>query len=384
MDGSLPRAAVPLRVCHVITGFDTGGAERVLMQTVRRLDPKRFESLIVSLRPYGPLSAEASQLGVDVVHLNMWRRPGPVTLWRLGALLRRRRVDIVHAYLYDASLAVRVAGRLVGVPVVLTSTRASLGYLSPLAWWVDRVTARWCDRVIAVSASTARFVVEKEGIPTEKVVVISNGVDLERFRPQDAASARHAFGIPADAFVVSCVGRLHEHKGHPDLFGALAMIRNDIPRLVCLIAGEGPEHSALAALVRSLGLDDVCRFLGAVDDVRAVYAAADVTVLPSYFEGMPNTVLEAMAMARPVVATAVDGSVELVRPNETGLLVAPGDSAALAAALLALARDAPRRRDMGMRARGLAESEHSFARTIARLEALYAREWDNAVPRRSA
>lgn len=371
-------------MCHVITGFDTGGAERVLMQTVQRLDTRFFESLIVSLRSQGPLSPDAEGLGVEVIHLDMWRRPGPLTLWRLARLLRRKQVQIVHAYLYDASLAVRLTGRVAGVPVVLTSTRASLGYLSPFAWWVDRLTARWCDRVIAVSAATARFVIETEGIPKAKVIVIPNGVDLNRFRPEDGASARRALGIPPESFVLSCVGRLHEHKGHRDLFDALAIIRNRVRGLVCLIAGDGPARSHLEDRVRFLGLGSICRFLGSIDRIETIYSAADVSVLPSRFEGMPNTVLEAMAMARPVVATAVDGSVELVRPNETGILVPPGDVGALAAALLDLSRDSDRREMMGTRAREVAQRDHGIERTIARLEALYAAEWESALRRMNA
>src|SRR5437867_3393448 len=147
------------RVCYVITGLATGGAERVLLQTVRRLDPRAFESLIVSLRSRGPLSWEAERTGVKTLHLGMGRRPGPVTLWRLARVFRQENVGVVHAYLYDASIASRLAGRLAAVPVVLTSTRASLEYLPRVAWWLDRLTAPWCQRIIAVSRGTADFVV---------------------------------------------------------------------------------------------------------------------------------------------------------------------------------------------------------------------------------
>src|SRR5689334_16119487 len=105
------KPTAPLRVCHVITGFDTGGAERVLLQTVQRLDRSRFESTIVSLRNRGPLSDRADRSGVETIHLGMGKRPGPVTIWRLARVFRRRRVEVVHAYLYDASIASRLAGR---------------------------------------------------------------------------------------------------------------------------------------------------------------------------------------------------------------------------------------------------------------------------------
>jgi len=371
-------------VCHVITGFDTGGAERVLLQTVRRLDPSRFESLIVSLRRPGPLSGEAVRSGVETIHLDMGRRPGPGTLWRLARIFRRKNVALVHAYLYDASIASRLAGRWARVPVVLTSTRASLEYLPRAAWWLDRVTARWCQCIIAVSRGTADFVVQKEKIPEGKVVLVPNGVDLEHYRPGDRAAARATWAISDGAFVVASIGRLHLQKGHRFLLEAIRRIREDIPGLVCLIAGEGPLRDELARYANALGVADCCYFLGVVSDPRNVYDAADVTVLPSLYEGMPNVVLEAMAMACPVVATQVEGTVDLVRPGETGLLVPPGDAVALAEGLKALAADPERRRTMGARSRERAAAHHSIDKMVASVEALYSREWDRSIALRQS
>ncbi len=364
-----------LRVCHVITGFDTGGAERMLLQTAARLDPSRFHSLIVSLRDRGPLSAEADRSGVETIHLGMGRRPGPATLWQLARTFRRKNVAVVHAYLYDASIASRLAGRWARVPVVLTSTRASLEYLPRAAWWLDRLTARWCQRIIAVSRGTAEFIVHNERIPESKVVVLPNGVDLRHYRPGDHAAARARWAIPDDGFVVASIGRLHPQKGHRFLLEALARIRHDIPGLVCIMAGDGQLRDELIHYASLLGLADCCRFLGAVADSRSVYDAADVTVLASLYEGMPNVVLEAMAMACPVLATKVQGTVDLVRPGETGLLVPPGDAVALAEGLRELAADSRRRRAMGARSRRLAEAHHGIDKMVASLEALYLREW---------
>lgn len=368
----------------MITGFDTGGAERVLLRTVRRLDGKRFLPLVVSLRSPGPLSPEAERTGVEVIHLGMGRRPGPATIWRLGRLFRKRGVDIAHAYLYDASIVVRIAGRLGQVPVVVTSTRASLSYLPRVAWWLDRATARWCQRIVAVSRGTAEFVIDRERMPRDKVVVIPNGVDLEHFRPGDRASARARLGVASDAFVVACVGRLHPQKGHRHLFQALSAVRERLPGLICLIAGDGPLRGALEAEAERLGLETVCRFFGVQDPIQPLYDAADVTALPSLYEGMPNVVLEAMAMGCPVIATAVEGSVDLVDPGVTGLLVPPADAPALGRALVALAGDPVGRTAMGVAARAAAERSHGIDHMVTALEALYANEWESAVRRNDA
>jgi glycosyltransferase involved in cell wall biosynthesis len=240
------------------------------------------------------------------------------------------------------------------------------------------MTARWCRRIIAVSHATARFIVDVEGIPAGKVTVIPNGVDLERFRVEPPARARQALGLTDADFVVACVGRLHPHKGQADLVDALAIVRERVPGLVCLVAGEGPERASLEARVRARDLTDRCRFLGSVDRIETIYAACDVAVLPSRFEGMPNTVLEAMAMGRPVVATSVDGSVELVRHGETGVLVPPRNAGALADALMGLARDRAAASRMGARGRAAVEAQYDIQRTVHLVEALYDAEWKAA------
>lgn len=373
-----------LRVCHLITGFDTGGAERVLLQTVQRLDPVRFESLIASLRPPGPLSPTVDRIGVKTFYLGMGRRPGPVTLWRLVRLLRRHRVAIVHSYLYDASIAARLAGRWARVPIILTSTRAPLEYLPRFAWWLDRFTSRWCQRVLAVSRHTADVIVRVEGIPSDKVVVVPNGVDLQRFSPRSLGEARATWGVEERAFVVGTIGRLSPEKGHRYLLEALAIVKEAVPTLVCLIAGGGPLRNQLERQVGELGLGGVCRFLGEVPQVETVFAAVDVMVLPSLFEGMPNAVLEAMAMGCPVVATAVGGSTELVGEGETGLLVPPADPMALAGAIVRLASSEALRESMRKRSREVAEARHGIDRTIRSIEQIYLDEWERVVAPRAS
>jgi glycosyltransferase involved in cell wall biosynthesis len=320
----------------------------------------------------------AEATGVEVIHLGMRRHPGPYTIGRLAQLFRRRSIGVVHAYLYGASVAARIAGRLSRVPVVITSTRASLGYLPRLAWWLDRVTARWCQRVIAVSKGTAAFLIDQEGMPKEKVVVIPNGVDLDHFRPGNRLAARARLGIPPNAFVIASVGRLHPQKGHEFLLAAIARLCQRLPDVLCLIAGDGADREKLMGLSLQLNVENSCRFLGWVSDMRDVYAAADVTVQTSLYEGMPNVVLEAMAMGCPVVATAVEGSVELVRPDQTGFLVPSADAASLFSQLLYLGLYPERRATLGLLARHVVENEHGVDRMVGAIERLYDAECKRA------
>jgi len=217
-----------------------------------------------------------------------------------------------------------------------------------------------------------------EGIPREKIVVIPNGVDLERFKPRDLYQSKRLFGIDEDSFVIASVGRLSQEKGHRHLFEALAAARPSIPKVTCLMAGDGPLRDTLVAQVRALGLEKVCRFLGDVADVESVLAAADVMVLPSIFEGMPNALLEAMAMGCPVIATAVGGSKELVRPGETGLLVPPRDTASLASALEQFALSFRDHGGMRRRIRDIAAASYGIDSMVRSLEQLYLDQWNSA------
>jgi glycosyltransferase involved in cell wall biosynthesis len=237
------------------------------------------------------------------------------------------------------------------------------------------VTARWCQRIIAVSEHTADVIVRVEGIEAEKVVVIPNGVDLHRFAPRNVRVARARWGVKEGTFVVASIGRLSKEKGHRYLLQALAAARTAIPSMVCLIAGDGPLRQKLETEAHTLGLEETCRFLGDVPEIETVFAAADVTVLPSVFEGMPNAVLEAMAMGCPVIATAVGGSAELVRHGETGFLVPPADTTALAGALVDLAGSVQRRTRMRARSREIAEACHGIKQMIRSVESLYVDEW---------
>jgi glycosyltransferase involved in cell wall biosynthesis len=255
--------------------------------------------------------------------------------------------------------------------VIITSTRATLGYLPRAAWWIDRWTSRLGSRIVAVSRGTAAFITDVERIPAERVRIIPNGVDLGRFTPRDQAESRAALGVPPRARVLAVVGRLAAQKGHTVLLRSLTRLP-DRGNLVCLIAGDGPLRGALEREASEYGLNGVCRFLGAVPDPRTVYAAADLTVLPSFFEGMPNVLLEAMAMGCPAVATDVAGSQELVHPGVTGFLVPAGKVDALAEGITrALATFGAETRAA---IRRHAESAHGIDRMIGRVEQLYTEE----------
>jgi glycosyltransferase involved in cell wall biosynthesis len=366
---------VSVRIALFAPLLGTGGTQRHLQQVLALLDPARFEAEVLTLRSGGEVEGELRAGGVSVRSLGVGRRlSSPSTLRAIVAtarLLRRARIDVVHGYQWRPALVGALAGRLAGVPLRLASKRSPTGD-DPQAGRAWRHIARQVDTVI-VNADALRVEGEQRGMRC-RWVLLQNGVDTEHFRlPPADAQARAALGLDPRRPVVGTIGRLEDRKGHDQLLRAagqmLAGANGRRPQLV--IVGDGPLRESLADQARTLGVADSMRFEGTVADVRPVLAAMDVFVLPSRAEGMSNALMEAMAGARPVVATAVGGNTEVVTDGETGLLVPPADPAAIARAVDGLLRDPERASRLGAAARQFVTRHFGARARVAELERLY-------------
>jgi len=357
----------PVRVLYLITELETGGAQAALAGVALNLDRRRFQPQAACLYGAGATAQRLRAGAVPVTDLNMRGKANVDAVARLWQLLRRERPLILHAFLFHANLLARTVGRLAGVPIVITSER-TMGMESRARYVVNRLTAPLADRVIAVAPSVRDFTVQRVGIPADKVLVIPNGVDVTRFadvRPIDRA----AWDLPANGPLVVAVMRLDPVKGGETLVQALATLR--VPGLHAVVVGAGPQRQAWESLANALGAGEHIRFVGEQTDVPAWLVACDVFVLSSDWEGMPNAVLEAMAAGRPVVATAVGGTPDVVLDGKTGLLVPPRDPAALAQAIQSLLDDPARARIMGLAGRRRVEEHFSLAAVVSQTQALY-------------
>ncbi|MGO9799745.1 MAG: glycosyltransferase family 4 protein, partial [Candidatus Binatus sp.] len=264
---------------------------------------------------------------------------------RLLRFIRRENIALVHCHLFIASLLGAGVARMAGVGAVIETCHG------PEVWrmgkglrgrvWVDRQVGRLVDQYIAVSHAAARHLIATKRVPKTKVRVIHNGRDLDRFAPTDAqrrTATRATLGL-GDEPVCLTLARLDGQKGHRHLIDALAILAPRQPKLVTLLAGEGPLEAGLRAQCAALGLADRVRFLGYRRDVPELFEAADLVVLPSLYEGLPLVAIEALAARRPMVATEVDGTPEVVIHERTGLLAAPANPPALAAAIERLLDD---------------------------------------------
>jgi glycosyltransferase involved in cell wall biosynthesis len=270
--------------------------------------------------------------GAEVRVLSKAQFVALIGLVRLFLEFRSWRPSVVQTFLTYGDMIGRTIARLANVPVVVSSIRARN---LDKRWWQflsDRITIRWVDRVVFNSRQVIPFALANEGVGPEQVVYIPNGVHVGDLRDEPNATPRTRSGLslPPTARVVGTVGRLDPQKGHRFLLAAFSRVLSNAPDAVLLVIGDGPLRGKLQAEAKELGLSDRVRFLGQRGDVPALLSCMDVYVQASLWEGMPNAVMEAMAAARPVVATAVDGAKELITDGETGWLVEPSDATAMA------------------------------------------------------
>ena len=364
-----------VRIAFFAPLLATGGTQRHLQQVLALLDPARFRTQVYTLRPGGEVEDELRAAGVRVTSLGVGRSlssPRSVRAILCAArALRRDRVDVVHGYQWRPALIGAFAGRLAGVRLRLASKRSLTGddWRARQAW---RRIARQVDTVI-VNADALRAEGEHLGMRC-RWGLLQNGVDTERFRVgPPGADARAAIGLDPRRPVIGTVGRLEDRKGHEQLLLALQALgaRANGQRPQGLIVGDGPLRDSLAVQARGLGVADDVRFTGTVTDVRPLLAAMDVFVLPSWAEGMSNALMEAMAAARPVVATAVGGNTEVVADGSTGVLVLPGDSGAIATAVSGLLHEPERAARLATTARTFVTDRFGARARVVELERLY-------------
>jgi len=367
-------------IAHLVHGLTVGGAERLALRMGEHLPADEFRVSYLCLDELGTWGTELQRAGGAVHLLN--RQPG--FDWRcarrLAALMRHERIDLVHAHQYTPFFYALAARHLHARPPILFTEHGRWfpDFPRPKRMLFNRALLGRRDRIVGVGEAVRRALVDNEGIPAARVGVIYNGVDLTPYRNpgRDRVTVRQRLrqelGIPESALLLAQVARLDDLKDHATAVRAMVRIVAAVPPALLLIVGDGPERTKIERLIADLGLEHHVRLVGTRSDVPDILLAADLFLLSSKSEGIPLTVIEAMAARLPVVSTDVGGVGEIVVTNETGLLVPAGDDVALAAAAIELLNDAPRRAQLGEQGFRRAIDKFDEARMHRDYRALYA------------
>jgi starch synthase (maltosyl-transferring) len=368
-----------LRLALVITDLDVGGAERSLVNLARRLDRRHWAPVVIALAGEGPLADLLRQANIPCECLGGRRnRPVQIVL-RLAHVLRKYRPELVQSYLFHANVASRMAAPWAGWPRVVGGLRVAE---RQKRWHLtlDRWTGFLGCGSVCVSHGVYRFSRDEGGLDPRRLVVIPNGIDPEPF-DHACPLARCDLGIPEKAHLVLAVGRLDIQKGVAELLAAAEQVVAGSETWHLAFAGDGPLRGwLLEQIAVRPSLAGRIHWLGPRDDVPRLLKTADVLVLASLWEGMPNVILEAMAASRPVVATAVEGTEDLVIAGETGWLAQPGDPPALALALLEAAHNPHACQKFGRAGRDRVECLFSLDATVAAYQRLWFSLLDYQIP----
>ena len=370
-----------IRIAYILPTEVRGGVEEHVLSLVKKIDRSRFHPYIVA--PASLLASLQADLEMDqaemiplrIASLHDWQE-----MTRFYRFLRENRIHLVNTHMFIATFYYAPIARLAGVPVVLETThlmekwRLGKGFLHRNSFLIDRMFYHLLDKALAVSHACKRDLIQMKGIPSDKVVVVQNGRDLDAFDPrrQDRRSELRAiYSYQPDECVFGVFARLNHQKGHKYLLNAVKSLKSSGVIAKVIFVGDGELHDSLVAQCRELGIEDQIVFAGFQKDMPGFLSMVDVMVLPSLYEGLPLCAIEALSMEKPVIATEVDGTPEVIIHNKTGLLVGAEDYKGLADALRFALNHREAMVTMGKNGRTFVLEHFSLHRQVSQTEAVY-------------
>jgi glycosyltransferase involved in cell wall biosynthesis len=367
----------PVNVLHLRDTYEIGGPGKTILETQRAIDGARFHlqlAVFATRHEQGetPFMRAAREYGLTNHVVRGYNQYDPRLVTGVVDLVKRLEVDVLHAHEFKSDVIAWAAARLHRVPIVTTLHGwIGNGAKQRLFIGLDRQVARGFDRVIAVSREIERQSLDA-GVRPARLRMLHNAIVTSRYRRTNGPSTlRELTGRDLPRPIALTVGRLSPEKGHADFIDALAEVKAAGGLMTTVLAGDGPSRPALEAQVRARGLQDAVHFLGYIDRPQRVLEEADLMVLPSHTEGLPNVALESLMLEVPVLATRVGGTPEVIVDGVTGRLVPAHAPPAMAAALLEFLEDSAAWRAMATRGRDFVEREFDFTTRTRRLERIY-------------
>lgn len=344
------------KVFHIIQSLDNGGCENMLLRTLPLVD--ELEHTVITLKEVGELAPRFATVNIRVVNINckgLFDIPG---LLRLRTFVKQENPDLVISYLFHADMASRFVLSLSPVPFLRTTYNHPKYFIARFLEWLTKPLVKG---YLANSAAVKRFYIHHLGVNSEKINVLPNGIDLNQFSSLTKDSrTRESLGISPNDTVIICVANLHPNKGHRFLLEAFEKTYQKHTNLKLLIVGAGEERSNLEEQIATYRSKNHILFLGKRTDIPVLLQSSDIFVLPTFFEGMSNALMEAMAAGLPVITTDIEENRELVTHHKTGLLIPVKDSQALEKALNELLKNRTLRTQLSSQAKEYIQAHFSL------------------------
>lgn len=354
-----------------------GGAERQLYMLATSLNAYAFKSIVVQLIPYTPQFIALGKVGVaELLHLptaKFYSAHGLKQIDKLVKIAKREKVDVIHTFFEKSEVMGWLTSRLAGVPVWITSWR-DLGFKrKPIYRKIFGVAAKSCSKCVANCQAIKNELIRREKLTEKRIAVIYNGLDFARYAmPAINDTLRSELQVPNDVPIVGMIADMNfEIKGHRYFIEAARRVSDRIPNVEFILVGDGALRKRFERLAEDLGIEQKVHFLGKRGDIPRILSSLNVSVLCSTSEGFSNVILESMAAAKPVVATDVGGSPEIVIDGVTGYLVPPANSHELAKGIMEILKDEQKARKMGEAGRDEVKRRFSVERMVAEHEKLY-------------
>ena len=360
----------PLTTVHLNTERGWRGGEQQMAYLAEGLRTRGHRVMIVAQRG-SEAAKRLATAGFEVIERRMRGEADVIAIARLATLFRRIRPDVVHCHTSHAHALGRLAARFGGRPAVVVSRRVDFSIYRRSFFRLNGIKySKGVDRIIAVSDAVKNVLV-RDGLDPARIAVVRDAIDVDRIRKATPVDVRARVGLGARARIILAVGALVGHKGHRHLVDAIPSLVSAAPEAHVVIAGEGELRPELERLAIRLGVAGRLLMPGYIEDVAGWFPAADVFVMPSVEEGLGSSVLDAMAAGTPIVATTAGGIPEVVRDGVDGLLVPPGDAAALSRAIAELLRDRYKAHDLATAATKRVETEFPVSRMVEETLAVY-------------
>lgn len=370
-----------LTILYGIGQLSIGGAERQLYELASHIDTNKYRPLVFTLSPGGHYFDLLCQHQVPVIELPRKTAYDPTPIWKIAQIIHREKVQVLHTFGFYAGLFGRLATYLSRPPLVISSERATRAWMkhlhNPAYFSIDRLLAGRTDVFIANAEAVKQFAISDKGLPSERIVVVYNGIDTTRFSDVPANSQiaiSDKYGFLPDDRVIGMIARLDPMKDHQTFLQAAKVLLNYYPNAKFLIVGDGPLRPKLETIVQQLEIQSSVCFAGTQHDADLIHHMARMDVVVSASkegEGCSNSILEAMCMGKALVVTDAGGNPELVSSGATGVIVPITDSFAMSQAIATLLNNEGMRIRLGQNAREYAQRKFSVARMVAETTQIY-------------